>query len=116
MAVFQALISKHMSNMESSHRVVVIYSGPTSETLTHAGNLVLPKEAADELVAIMDGQDAHVIEIERHGWIVKHPLACRTDLFLCDANGHDLDSEEDGRYVLERDASGRWRVGEKTNG
>lgn len=115
MTVFQAKISKHMSNMDSSMRVVVIYSGSAADSLKHAGNLVLPTESAEELIAIMDGQDKHVIEIERHGWVVKHPLACRTDLFLCDANGHDLDREEDGRYVLERDASGRWCLGEKTD-
>jgi len=68
---------------------------PTEHDIARA---VLDALAAAGRLAPTDDDHRHIIQIREDGWTIKHPLACRPDLFNCPVNrvaGIDL-SQLDG--------------------
>lgn len=57
---------------------------------------------ADDVMAALDPEPFHTMDVGSHGWTLKHPLDCRDDLFNCPTNraAEDLDGPpaEPGRY------------------
>lgn len=50
----------------------------------------LPREPAIRfavaILAALDDDPEHIIDLRADGWTIKHPLACRPDLFACPVN------------------------------
>jgi hypothetical protein len=59
---------------------------------------------AAAIVAALDNQPYHVLDVTETGWTLKHPLDCRPELFACPT--HRAADELDGPPA----APGRYRV------
>lgn len=75
-------------------------------------------DLADAILAAIDDQPFHTIELRQHDWTIKHPLDCRDDLFGCEYNhaarGFDGPPKEGvGVYKVALDGSRRLVIEER---
>lgn len=77
------------------HRVLEIiirdivhrYGALKASTITDGEDLVQSLyEALERLEKCMDDEQFHTLEVRPEGWTLKHPLACRPNLFTCVVN------------------------------
>lgn len=63
----------------------------------------------------VDTGEGHVIELSPNGWVIKHPLPCRANLFGCAFNraAVTIQGAELGRYTCSLDETGALVIGEK---
>lgn len=116
MAVFKAQISqRHGDVVTPGQRVVAVLAGPSPDNLRLVGRLTVTADEADELVKVLDGQSVHVVQLREDGFTIRHPLACRTDLFRCLANDvHFRPPEEPGTWeLLYSDSHAGWHLGQR---
>ena len=71
-----------------------------------------------EALASLDDIAEHVVELRNDGWTIKHPLACRPDLFNCPVNRvAEAELVEPpkgrGRFPVWLDEQGRMSMGEE---
>lgn len=70
------------------------------------------------ILAEVDGDPGHVIDLRVDGWTIQHPLSCRPNLFACPVNRAaendltDCPSQAPGRYVCALDDAGRIEIGD----
>lgn len=70
---------------------------------------------AAQPVVIDPGEHFHVMEIRQNGWTIKHPIACRPDLFNCPVNraaSAELEPPalEPGQYRVDLDDRGELKM------
>ncbi|MGW5556879.1 DUF6085 family protein [Micromonospora sp. NPDC003944] len=67
--------------------------------------VVLQELATTGRLAPVDDDPRHIIEFRPAGWTIKHPLACRPNLFACPFNraalALDSPPAKYGRYVVD---------------
>ena len=63
----------------------------------------------------VDTGQGHVIELDSNGWVIKHPLPCRANLFGCAFNraAVTIQGAELGRYTCWLNETGALVIGEK---